>query len=148
PLARDGDQATPGGGSRRAGGTIVHQLRVPEPSAQGLAAALRQGTPGGTAQAAATADRADRERNAQKLALLLEVSKGLTRIADIGALLDKIAGFCLQIFDVDYVSVLLAGERGEQVPKVARDREGAAPQRSVPQSIVRTVVQDKVAVLS
>src|SRR6185312_16211068 len=35
PLARDGDQATPGGGSRRAGGTIVHQLRVPEPSAQG-----------------------------------------------------------------------------------------------------------------
>jgi adenylate cyclase len=100
------------------------------------------------AAAAAAAERTIRERNEQKLAILLEVSKGLTRVVDIGALLDKIAGFCLQIFDVDYVSVLLADERGDQVPKVARDRQGTAPQRSVPQSIVRTVVQDKVAVLS
>jgi adenylate cyclase len=135
-------------------GTIIRQLRVPESGAQGLEAALRQSPKtrdleeGDAQQAAALSDRASRERNAQKLALLLEVSKGLTRIADIGALLDKIAGFCLQIFDVDYVSVLLADERGEQVPKVARDRQGAAPQRSVPQSIVRTVVSDKVAILS
>ena len=101
-------------------------------------------------RAAAAADQSEHERNEQKLALLLEVSKGLTRIADIGVLLDKIAGFCLQIFDVDYVSVLLADERGGQIPKVARDRQGSAvpSQRSVPQSIVRTVVQDKVAILS
>jgi len=132
-------------------GTIVRQLRVPE-GTDGLTAALRHGPPGGASAGqrsdALSADRRAHERDAQKLALLLEVSKGLTRIADIGALLDKIAGFCLQIFDVDYVSVLLADERGEQVPKVARDRQGAAPQRSVPQSIVRTVVQDKVAILS
>jgi adenylate cyclase len=135
------------------GGAIVRQLRVPDRTTDGLAAALRQGS-GAAALGAVSplqpghVDRGSPERSAQKLALLLEVSKGLTRIADIGALLDKIAGFCLQIFDVDYVSVLLADERGEQVPKVARDRQGAAPQRSVPQSIVRTVVQDKVAILS
>ena len=134
-------------------GTIIRQLRVPK--GDGLAAALRQGpveaalVPREGDESSDTADdRASAQRNATKLSLLLEVSKGLTRIADIGALLDKIAGFCLQIFDVDYVSVLLADERGEQVPKVARDRQGSAPQRSVPQSIVRTVVQDKVAVLS
>ncbi len=89
-----------------------------------------------------------RERNEQKLALLLEVSKGLTRTVDVDGLLDKIAGFCLDIFDVDYVSVLLTDERGEHVPKTARDRLGRAAQRTVPQSIVRTAVQDKVAILS
>lgn len=138
-------------------GTIVRQLPVPDSTAQGLEAALRHGSgvgagggtmAGGSRPSADPTDRLDREKNEQKLALLLEVSKGLTRFADLGALLDKIAGFCLQIFDVDYVSVLLADKRGEQIPKVARDRQGAAPQRSVPQSIVRTAVQDKVAILS
>jgi adenylate cyclase len=85
----------------------------------------------------------DEQRSAKKLALLLEVSKGLTRTVDTGALLDTIAGFCLQIFDVDYVSILL-----DNVPKVSRDRHGTAAQRTVPQSIVRTAVQDKVGILS
>ncbi len=155
--ARTTPRTTPIGSiAIRSEGTIVRQLRVPDAGPQGLAAALRGQTASGTTAARATGslqapgdvDRASQERNAQKLAVLLEVSKGLTRVADIGSLLDKIAGFCLQIFDVDYVSVLLADERGEQVPKVARDRQGAAPQRSVPQSIVRTAVQDKVAILS
>src|SRR3984957_4203746 len=84
----------------------------------------------------------DQQKLAQKLSLLLEVSKGLTRTIDPAALLETIAGFCLQIFDVDYVSILLADERGAQVPKVSRDREGQAEQRSVPQSIVRTAVQE------
>jgi adenylate cyclase len=100
-------------------------------------------------QRPATGDQAgDKQKLAQRLALLLEVSKGLTRAVDPGALLETIAGFCLQIFDVDYVSILLADERGEQVPKVSRDRDGRAEERSVPQSIVRTAVQDKVAILS
>jgi hypothetical protein len=108
------------------------------------ALASGQDDAGGTTPNAAT----DREKNEQKLALLLEVSKGLTRVVDTGALLEKIAGFCLQIFDVDYVSVLLADEHGTQVPAVARDRTGAASHRSVPQSIVRPAVRDKVAILS
>lgn len=155
-------------------GKIVHQLRVPESDPQAFEAALRLRPSGARAsgsrvsgtrssdtrasdarasahdQAPGTTPDAhpDREKNEQKLALLLEVSKGLTRVADVGALLEKIAGFCLQIFDVDYVSVLLADEHGTQVPAVARDRKGAAPHRTVPQSIVRSAVHDKVAILS
>ena len=142
----------------REGGKIVRQLRVPDTDAQAFEAALRHRPSGArvSAQARAAAEAAgepivaptDHERSEQKLALLLEVSKGLTRVADVGALLEKIAGFCLQIFDVDYVSVLLADANGAQVPAVARDRKGAAPHRSVPQSIVRSVVNDKVAILS
>jgi adenylate cyclase len=155
PRFADGPRPASGmGAAARGGGTIVRQLRVPESDPQAFEAALRQG-PGG----ARITDRhrpsgvpadpvVEREKNEHKLALLLEVSKGLTRVADVGMLLEKIAGFCLQIFDVDYVSVLLAGEGGAQIPAVARDRHGAAPHRSVPQSIVRTAVQDKVAILS
>ncbi len=129
-------------------GTIVRQLRVPESGPQGLAAALRgQSTATGTAAhaqrtvAQATDDRATaRIRSATRRSWrCCSRSPRDSRASPTSAsLLDKIAGFCLQIFDVDYVSVLLADERGEQVPKVARDRQGAAPQRSVPQSIVRT----------
>ena len=160
PAYRDG---RPGGvAPPREVGKIVHQLRVPESHAQAFEAALRH-RPSGARASAARARAAsghapaggttpdaptDRERSEQKLALLLEVSKGLTRVADTGALLEKIAGFCLQIFDVDYVSVLLADEHGTQIPAVARDRNGAAPHRSVPQSIVRPAVHDKVAILS
>jgi len=138
----------------REGGKIVRQLRVPESDAQAFEAALRHRPSGSRASGkihvggAASEAPTDQERSEQKLALLLEVSKGLTRVADVGALLEKIAGFCLQIFDVDYVSVLLADENGAQVPAVARDRNGVAPHRSVPQSIVRSVVSDKVAILS
>jgi adenylate cyclase len=114
--------------SIRVGGTIVRQLNLGE--------------------SRALAPSEDEKKLAQKLSLLLEVSKGLTRTVDTDALLETIAGFCLQIFDVDYVSILLTDERGENVPKVSRDRHGAAAQRTVPQSIVRTVVQDKVAILS
>jgi adenylate cyclase len=164
--SRSGSVPTPSK-AEDAGGTIIRPLPVSELGTRGLAAAIRKrpSATGGATKARpgeSSAKRADverqqgsegqqtseQERSELKLALLLEVSKGLTRVADIGALLDKIAGFCLQIFDVDYVSVLLADERGGQVPKVSRDRQGAAPERTVPQSIVRTVVQDKVAILS
>jgi len=111
------------------GATIVRQLPVTDGTALGI---THPNAGGG-----------DHERSAKKLALLLEVSKGLTRTVDTGALLDTIAGFCLQIFDVDYVSILL-----DNVAKVSRDRHGTAAQRTVPQSIVRTAVQDKVGILS
>ena len=40
--------------------------------------------------------------------MLLEVSKGLTRAADVDALLDKIAQLRVQILEVDRVAILLA----------------------------------------
>jgi len=121
-------QPTPATSMPRVSSTIVRQVPV--------------GDVGGT-----LAPPSD-QKLAQKLSLLLEVSKGLTRTVDTAALLDTIAGFSLQTFDVDYVSILLTDERGEHVPKVSRDRHGQAAQRSVPQSIVRTAVADKVAILS
>lgn len=84
----------------------------------------------------------------QKLALLLEVSTALSRAVETDALLEKIVEFTFQILDADLVAVLLADERGELVPKVARDREGRAATRAVPQSIARTAVEQKVGVLS
>ncbi|MFL5574748.1 MAG: adenylate/guanylate cyclase domain-containing protein [Gemmatimonadaceae bacterium] len=84
----------------------------------------------------------------QKLTLLLEVSTALSRAIETDALLEKIVEFTFQIFDADLVAVLLTDDRGELVPKRARDRAGSAAARAVPQSIARTAVEQKVGVLS
>ena len=89
---------------------------------------------------------------AKKLALLLEVSKQLSRATDVDALLDQIAGVVFQILDVDRVAIeLLDGDGngdGARAPRISRDRRGAAAGRAIPQSIARKVVDEKVAVLS
>jgi len=84
----------------------------------------------------------------QKLSLLLEVSTALSRAVETDALLEKIVEFTFQILDADLVAVLLTDGQGELVPKVARERAGGAATRSVPQSIARTAVEQKVGVLS
>ncbi len=89
-----------------------------------------------------------RARIEKKLALLLEVSKGLSGAVDVDALLEKIAGFVFQIMDVDRIAIMLMDPEGELSSRVARDRTGPLTNRPVPQSIARTVVQGKVAVLS
>lgn len=85
---------------------------------------------------------------AKKLALLLEVSKQLSRAADVDALLDTIAGVVFQILDVDRVAIELGEGEGARVPRISRDRRGDAAGRAIPQSIARKVVDEKVAVLS
>jgi adenylate cyclase len=87
-------------------------------------------------------------RNQQKLELLLEVSKALSRAIDIDALLDTITRFVFQIMDVDRVAILLADEGGDLVMKVSRDRRGPLASRTVPQSISRKVIGEKVAIIS
>jgi len=87
------------------------------------------------------------EKSREKLATLLEVSKGLGKSADLDALLQKIVGYAYQILDVDRVSIqLLDGD--ELVPKISRDKHGDDATRAVPQSIARTALNDKVAILS
>src|SRR5262249_23277827 len=76
------------------------------------------------------------------------VSKGLGRATDIDSLLDKIVRYAYQILDVDRVAILLADEDGELRPKIARDKRGGDSARAVPQSIARTALNDKVAILS
>jgi adenylate cyclase len=88
------------------------------------------------------------DKNRQKLATLLEVSKGLGKTADIDSLLDKIVEYAYQVLEVDRVAILLIDENGELVPKIARDRRGDDATRTVPQSIARTALKDKVAILT
>jgi adenylate cyclase len=88
------------------------------------------------------------DKSRKTLATLLEVSKGLGKAADTDALLDKIVGYAYQILAVDRVAILLLDERNELVSKIARDRRGADNSRAVPQSIARTAINDRVAILT
>jgi adenylate cyclase len=101
--------------------------------------------------AGAKSDRAGLEgpaRTEKKLALLLEVAKGLSRAVDVNALLDKITELVFQILDVDRVAIELVDEFGGRVPTISRDRHGVITGKAIPQSIARMVVDEKVAVLS
>ena len=144
----------PEGATPRIGATIIRQLPVGA-SRGGIAAAIRasgpqevvlnEATPVG-ARAALAATEAERIRH--RLGLLLEVSTGLSRAVNIDALLEKIVGYCFDIFDVDRCAIELTDESGALLPKVARDRKGAAAGRIVPRSIASKAVEEKVAILS
>jgi adenylate cyclase len=130
------------------GATIVRQLPVRDPRATiaGIQSPLSAPTTPSAQQSLADAPAIDKSR--QKLATLLEVSKGLGKTTDTDSLLDKIAGYAYQILEVDRVAILLTDEQGELVPKFARDKRGSDTTRAVPQSIARTALKDKVAILS
>ena len=136
----DGGISTPGGSA-----TIVRQLPVRD--SQGALAALRTSDPRLSTEPSAAANGED-DKNQQKLATLLEVSKGLGKAEDIDALLEKIVRYAYQILDVDRVAILLCEDGKDLTPKIARDKRGSAQPRAVPQSIARKVVEDKVAILS
>ncbi len=88
------------------------------------------------------------DKSREKLATLLEVSKGLGRAVDTDAILAKIVGYAYQILEVDRVAILLLDEHDVLVPKISRDRRGADAPRMVPRSIASAAVADKVAILS
>lgn len=137
--------STPPGLARTAppGATIVRQVVVREGSTQ---LGLR---PSEATINSATGDHAvGGDKSQQKLATLLEVSKGLSKTVDIDALLEKIVRYAYQILDVDRVAILLLDGGGDLTPKISRDKRGGAHPRAVPQSIARKVVEDKVAILS
>jgi adenylate cyclase len=121
------------------GATIVRQLPVRDPSLPS-----RLGTP-----PVANADvPSDVDKSRDKLAKLLEVSKGLGRATDLDMLLNKIVDYAYQVLEVDRVAILLSDDDGELTPKIARDKRGGDSTRAVPQSIARTALKDKVAILS
>lgn len=125
--------------------TIVRQMPVGDPSV--ALAALRSSDPR-LATAPSSAATLPEDKSQQKLAMLLEVSKGLGKSVDIDSLLEKIVRYAYQILDVDRVAILLSEGHGDLVPKIARDKRGSEQPRAVPQSIARKVVEDKVAILS
>jgi adenylate cyclase len=134
------------------GATIVRQIPMRDPTATAASIASLTSTaaaPGGLARAVVSPLSAPpSDKSQQKLATLLEVSKGLTRAVDVDTILDKIVGYAYGTLEVDRVAILLIDENDELVPKIARDKRGGDVPRSVPQSIARQAVLDKVALLT
>jgi adenylate cyclase len=135
----------PDGAQAPSGATIVRQLPVRDAGATFIGLPADRNSPTAPSPQLSAAGS---EKNRQKLATLLEVSKGLGKAVDIDALLDKIVGYAYQILDVDRVAILLGDETAGLVPKIARDKRGGDTARAVPQSIARTAARDKVAILS
>ncbi len=132
----------PEAGGPKAGATIVRQV----PSAGESIAAL--GRHSGSIKAVMAGDADPAEKDRQKLQILLEVSKGLTRATDVDALLRKVADYAFQILEADRCAILLIDENGQLNTKISRDKRGADAPQAVPQSIARMAVDEKVAVLS
>lgn len=132
----------PESGGPKAGATIVRQV----PSAGDAVAAL--GRHSGSIKAVMAGDADPAEKDRQKLQILLEVSKGLTRATDVDALLRKVADYAFQILEADRCAILLIDDNGQLNTKISRDKRGADAPQAVPQSIARMAVDDKVAVLS
>ncbi|MBI3568041.1 MAG: GAF domain-containing protein, partial [Gemmatimonadetes bacterium] len=129
----------------RAGGTIVRQV----PSATGGFGAIgAMGPASGSIKAVIAGATDPAEKDRQKLRILLEVSKGLTRAADVDVLLRKVADYAFEILEADRCAISLLDDRGLLVSKVSRDKRGADAPQAIPQSIALTAVSDKVAVLS
>jgi adenylate cyclase len=125
----------------RAGATIVRQLPVKGGTGE-LAAVLDLGA--SSEQPAAPGG----DKMRQKLAMLLEVSTGLSRALEVETLLEKIAQYAFQVLEVDRTAILLLNEDGVLVPTISRDKRGGDSPRAVPQSIARTALEEKVAILS
>jgi adenylate cyclase len=139
--------AAPGVNTAPAGATIVRQVPMRDSNA-GIASLNAARTEPGTLTREALMGSSLNNKNQQKLATLLEVSKGLTRAVDVDTILDKIVGYAYQTLEVDRVAILLSDERGELTPKISRDKRGGDVPRSVPQSIARKAMEEKVALLS
>jgi adenylate cyclase len=132
--------------SARYAPTIVRQRAVPDASTAFADALRASGSQSVIDETAVVLP--DEQRVRQKLALLLEVSKALTRALDVATLLEKISEIVFQILDVDRFSILLLDEADDLVPSIARDRSGASLGRTVPLTIARKAIEEKVAILS
>ena len=127
-------------GSRR-GATIVRPLPAADDEAT-------LGPHSGSARAVMSGDADPAEKDRRKLQILLDVSKGLTRATDVGALLRKVADYAFQTLEADRCAILLMDEHGQLDMRISRDRRGDDAPRAVPRSIAQMAVDDKVAVLS
>jgi len=131
------------------GPKIVREMRIRDTRSGLMALNAPNTVPGGISRSILSPLSAPAtDQSQRKLATLLEVSKGLTRAVDVDTILSKVAAYAYQTLDVDRVAILMFDERGELVPKIARDKRGGAAPRAVPQSISRRAVEEKVALLT
>ncbi|MEP7381634.1 MAG: adenylate/guanylate cyclase domain-containing protein [Gemmatimonadota bacterium] len=130
----------------RAGTTIIRSIPVPDAD-QSLERALRaSGVHKAIDDQRATVSPAERDR--LKLTLLLEISKALTRTADVDSLMEKMVHFTFRLLDVAHVSILLLDDAEQLMPRIARTRSGENVERELSPTLARTVIAQKVAVLS
>lgn len=132
---------TPPAPPKPAGATIVRQ--IPKTGEQG-ALSGESGSLG--KQLAGEKDPAEKDR--RKLAILLEVAKGLTKATDVHGLLVKIAEYAFQTLEADRCAILLMDRDGHLHPQISRDRRGAAASGEIPQSIALQATSEKVAILT
>jgi adenylate cyclase len=129
----------------RAGTTIIRQVPVPDAN-QTLERALRaSGVQKAVDETAVVLPQHERDR--LKLTLLLEISKALTRITNVDALLDQVAEYTFRMIEIDQVSVLLLDDNDQLTERWSRPREGSTLRR-VPLGLARTALDQKVALLS
>jgi adenylate cyclase len=130
----------------RAGTTIIRQIPVQDADEM-LEQALRASGIEPTVNLADPA-LAQYQRDRQKLTLLVEISKALTRTATVPALLERMLQFTFRLLDVDFVAIWLYDEAGTLAPRIARTRDGADDARTISPALVQTVVEQKVAIIS
>jgi adenylate cyclase len=89
------------------------------------------------------------ERQAEKLALLLDISKELSKQQDVDRLLEKVVDVTFEVMQVDRVSILmLEGAEHDLVPRISKNRLGDGGGARVPQSIARRAVDERLAILT
>jgi adenylate cyclase len=90
------------------------------------------------------------ERQARRLALLLDISKELSKQPEVDRLLEKVVDLTFQVMTVDRVAMLMLTEDGgELVPRISRSRKGGGADAGyVPRSIARRAVEERVALLT
>jgi adenylate cyclase len=81
------------------------------------------------------------ERQAEKLALLLDISKELSKQQDVDRLLEKVVDVTFEVMQVDRVSILM-------LEGAEHDRLGDGGGARVPQSIARRAVDERLAILT
>jgi adenylate cyclase len=130
----------------RAGTTIIRQVPVPDADQLLEQALMASGVqPAVDAGDSATSQY---QRDRQKLMLLVEVSKALTRTTTIDALLERMLQFTFRLLDVDFVTLWLYDASGALAPRISRTRDGAQATRDISPALVKTVVEQKVAIVS
>lgn len=145
PLLVDDSTAETKRRAARAGTTVIRQVPVPDADLT-LERALRASGVQPVVDET-TVVLPQHERDRLKLTLLLEVSKALTRVASVGALLEKMLQFTFRLVEVDQASILLLDEDHRLVPRLTRVREGATA-HEVPVALAQSALEQKAALLS
>ncbi|HEY2823916.1 MAG TPA: FHA domain-containing protein, partial [Gemmatimonadales bacterium] len=120
------------------GATLVRPMMAPKPpsTAEQDAALVKAG--GVTAE----------EYQARKLAVLLDVSKELSRQQSVDTLLEKVVDITFHVMSVDRVAIAMTEpSSGEPIPRTAKNRLGGGGVR-IPSSIATPAIQQRIAILT